>query len=107
MERDKLYLDHIVGAIKKIEKYTAGVTFEEFEKSTLLQDAVVRELEIIGVAAKHISETTKKKHENVPWREILGMRNKLIHEYFGVDVEVVWETITKDLETLKEKLGKS
>ncbi|HEY4523981.1 MAG TPA: DUF86 domain-containing protein [Candidatus Paceibacterota bacterium] len=106
MEKDKLYLEHIIEAISKIKQYTAGITLPEFKKSTLLQDAVVRELEVIGEAARHVSGVTKQKLANIPWPEILGMRNKLIHEYFGVDVEVVWETISRDLPLLKEKLEK-
>jgi len=104
MERDKLYLAHIVEAIGKIGAYTEGLAFEDFKKNTLVQDAVVRQLEIIGEAARHVSETTRMKHPDVPWFEISGMRNKLIHEYFGVDIQVVWKTITQDLRALLEKL---
>lgn len=103
MDRDKLYLRHIVEAIGKIRKYTEGLTLESFKGDTLVQDGVVRQLEIIGEAARMVSEATKKIHPNVPWYEIAGMRNRLIHEYFGVDLAVVWKTITEDLRVLVEK----
>ena len=103
MDRDKLYLKHIVEAIKKIKQYSEGITAEDFKKESLIQDGVVRELEIIGEAARVISETTKKKYPDIPWYDIAGMRNRLIHEYFQVDVEVVWKTVTQDLQILLDK----
>ena len=106
MDNDKLYVKHIVDAIGKVRQYTDGIKLEDFRKDTLVQDAVVRELEIIGEAARHISEPTKKKYGDILWVQILGMRNKLIHEYFGVDIDVVWETIAQDLQILREKLEK-
>ena len=106
MDNDKLYREHIVEAIKKIERYTAGFDFKKFDESDLVQDAVVREIEIIGEAAKHLSAKFKTAYPNVPWVQVMGMRNKLIHEYFGVDAEVVWKTVTEDLQALKKALSK-
>ncbi len=103
MDRDKLYLRHIVEAVRKIWRYTEGFTLESFRGNTLVQDGVVREREIIGEAARMVSETTKKCHPEIPWFEMAGMRNRLIHEYFGVDLAVVWKTITEDLQILVEK----
>ncbi len=107
MDRDKLYLQHIVEAVEKILSYTKGLTREEFKSSPLIQDATIRELEIIGEAARMISETTKKAHPDVPWYEISGMRNRLIHEYFGVDLDAVWKTIMEDLDALIDELDKA
>ncbi len=107
MDKDKLYIEHIVQAIGKIGQYIDGITFEYFKEDSLIQDGVVRELEIVGEAARQVSESTKQKYKKIPWHKISGMRNKLIHEYFGVDIEVVWKTATKDLKTLKENLEKT
>ena len=68
---------------------------------------MIRELEIIGEAARLISETTKKVHPNIPWYEISGMRNRLIHEYFGVDLDAVWKTVTEDLDALTDEFDKA
>jgi uncharacterized protein with HEPN domain len=103
MDRDKLYLQHIVEAIKKIRTYTEGITVDDFKKDVLRQDGVVRQLEIIGEAARVISEETKKKYPDIPWYNISGMRNRLIHEYFQVDIDAVWKTVTEDLQLLLEK----
>src|ERR1022692_197277 len=103
MDRDKLYLQHIVQAVEKILSYTNSLTRDEFKHNMLIQDATIRELEIIGEAARLISEATKRAHPDIPWYEISGMRNRLIHEYFGVDLAVVWKTVTEDLEILVEK----
>lgn len=105
MESDNLYLEHILEAIGKIDRYTAGLDFQKFDKNELVQDGVVRELEIIGEAAKHISEKFRTYHPAILWTDISGMRNKLIHEYFGVDAEIVWKTVTEDLPKLKSALG--
>ena|SRR3989344_6548974 len=106
MDKDRLYLDHIVQAIGKIERYTRDVALEDFRTNELIQDAVVRELEIIGEAVRYVSESTRQRYADVQWSQISGMRNKLIHEYFGVDVDVVWKTITEDLPPLYKQLEK-
>jgi len=106
MKKDKAYLKHILDAISDIEKFTEGVTKEEFYGNKEKQYAVLRALEIIGEATKNLSEELKAKHRQVPWREITGMRDKLIHEYFGVNLELVWETIKSDLPKLKEKVSR-
>jgi uncharacterized protein with HEPN domain len=105
MDKDKLYLQHIVEAVGKIRTYTEGLTLEAFKADSLRQDGVVRELEIIGEAARMISEKTKLSHPDISWYQIVGMRNRLIHEYFGVDFDAVWKTITQDLQILVEKFG--
>lgn len=106
MEKDNLYRQHILEAIEKIQRYTKDLSYSDFEHNDLIQDAVVRELEIVGEAAKHFSEEFRAQHPDVPWQQITAMRNKLIHEYFGIDVEVVWKTIKEDMAELEKQLKK-
>lgn len=79
-------------------------TYEEFCKDDMLQAALVRELEIIGEAASKLSEEYRRAHSQVPWREIIDLRNKLIHDYFGVNLEMVWEIYSADLPPLKQQI---
>jgi len=110
MALDKPYLEHILEAINAIEMYTADVSFEKFMvkdiAGKMLRDAVVRELEIIGEAVKHLNSESKNLEHEVGWKEIAGMRDNLIHEYFGVNFEVVWETIKEDFPVLKKSVTK-
>ena len=99
-----LYLEDIVSAINKIEKYTKRLSFNRLKKDEKTIDAVIRNLEIIGEAAKHLPKQIKEKYFNIPWKEIVGMRNKVIHEYFGVDVDILWGTINEDIPDLKRKI---
>ncbi|MFH0815943.1 MAG: DUF86 domain-containing protein [Methanobacteriota archaeon] len=105
MKDDAFYLLHIMDSISKIKDHISGVDYEGFLSSRLIQSAVIRELEIIGEAAKNVSVETKSKHPDIPWRLMSGMRDKLIHDYFGVDLDAVWETVKRDLPTLKNKLA--
>lgn len=104
MSGDAVYVQHILEAIESIEQYLDGVERAEFEGRKLLIDGVIRELEIIGEAATHLSERFRAKHPEVPFVDIIAMRNQLIHEYFGVDIDVVWKTVTDDLPVLKKQL---
>lgn len=107
MKRDvRVYLDDILESIELIQKYTANVTEDEFRKSVEIQDAVIRRLEIIGEAVKHIPSEMKKKYPDVPWKKITGARDIFVHEYFGVRLERVWDTIVKDLPTFKQQIEK-
>ena len=90
---------------QKIEGYRAGVTADEFAANSLLQDAVVRRLEVIGEAAKHVPQEVRARYPDIPWRTIAGLRDVLIHEYFGVILERVWEVITIDLSAVKPHLA--
>ena len=102
MTRDaRVYLHDIIEAMRNIEEYTAGLSFEAFSHDNKTIDAVVRNCEIIGEAAKNIPEEIKQQYSQIPWKVMAGMRDKLIHEYFGINLNVVWETITEDLPPLK------
>ena len=103
-EKDQLYILHIIEAIERIESYVVGLDFSSFDRNTMAHTAVIRELEVIGEATKNLSEEFKNSHANIKWPEIIGMRNKLIHEYFDIDTELVWQTIVKDLPELKKEL---
>ncbi len=104
MERDDIYRRHILDAIARIEKFTHGLNYEQFCANDLVQAGVVRELEIIGEAAKRLSEPFKIETKQIPWRKITGTRDFLIHDYVGVNLEVVWKTIADDLPSLKSAL---
>jgi uncharacterized protein with HEPN domain len=104
MKRDRAYLQDILEAISDIEKFAKDTTEKEFYKNKEKQYAVIRALEIIGEASKNISKELKAKYQETPWRDISGMRDKLIHGYFGVKMELVWETIQVKLPELKTQL---
>jgi len=99
-----VYLRHILDAISRIEEYTRGISYEDFMNNHLRQDGVIRQIEIIGEATKRLSKETKERHPGIPWKDVAGMRDKLIHDYFGVDLDAVWDTIERDIPPLKNKL---
>ncbi len=104
MKTDSVYLNHIIDAIKRIEDYTEGIEHEKFTNTNLLQDGVIRQIQIIGEASKRLSQETISKYDDIPWKDITGMRDKLVHDYFGVDVEAVWKTVQIDIPFLKTKI---
>lgn len=101
---DRAYVLHILDAIGEIETYIAGMSWEDFLDDSKTQSAIVRQLEIIGEASKHLSESYRQT-KPLPWKDIAGMRDKLIHHYFDVDLETVWVTATKDMATVKSALS--
>ena len=105
MEKDDLvFISHILESIDKIEKYVSGLTGHDFANNDLVQDGVIRNFEIIGEATKHLSKDFRQKHIDIPWKKIAGMRDILIHDYLGIDIFSVWDTIEKDLPELKSIL---
>jgi uncharacterized protein with HEPN domain len=100
----RLFLSDMLEAIEKIERYTAGLSFERFERNDMTVDAVVRNLEIIGEAARHIPPDLRDQYHAVDWTRVVGFRNIVIHEYFDVDVEIVWTIATQRLSELKTVL---
>lgn len=103
---DSVYIRHILDSIERVEKYIKDVDEDEFARNTLIQDAVIRQLAIIGEAGKRISQALRKRHKDVPWKDVVGMRDKLIHDYFGVDLQAVWDTATMDVPELKKEVKK-
>jgi uncharacterized protein with HEPN domain len=104
MKKDETYLNHILGAICDVEKFVEDVSEQEFFVNKEKQYAVLRALKIIGEAAKNLSPELKSKQTGVDWKNIAGMRDKLIHSYFGVNLPIVWETVKRDLPKLKKKI---
>jgi len=94
----------ILQSIDKIERFIRGMTLNQFKKNELVIDAVVRNLEIIGEASKSIPVAIKRSNSDIPWEHMSGMRNILIHEYFGVDIKIVWHTSKKSLPSLRKQL---
>ena len=100
MKDDKVYLAHIDDAITQILSYTAGGR-DAFMKNRMIRDAVVRNLEIIGEATKNLSDEAKGRRPEIPWRRVAGLRDVLIHDYMGVDLEEVWRTVEQRLPALR------
>jgi len=99
------YLSDIFDAIEKIENFTQDLSFEAFAEDEMRVFAVIRALEIIGEAAKNVPLEIKENYPSVPWKEMARTRDKLIHSYFGVDLNVVWKTISKNLPPLKDQIS--
>ena len=107
MSRDyKAYLKDILDSIKKIEKYTNRIFFDKFSSDELIQDGVIRNLEIIGEAVKNISDDVKNKYSDIDWKKIAGLRDILVHAYFGIDVEIVWDIVKNKIPELKQEILK-
>lgn len=100
----KLFAKDILEAIDKIEVFIDGIDFEQFQADDKTSSAVLRKLEIIGEAVKHLPDKVKENYKGIPWKEMAGMRDKLIHWYFGVDYQLVWNVITEEIPQLKVQL---
>lgn len=99
------YLQDILEAIQEIADFIAGMDFETFTKDRKTINAVVRSIEVIGEAATKIPKSLQNRYPNIPWKKMAAMRNKLIHEYFGIDLEILWEVASKDIPSLKSPIG--
>jgi uncharacterized protein with HEPN domain len=107
------FLNHIIEAATIIQEYTASITEAEFYQNQLVQDAVIRRLEVVGEACSKLADNFKQSHSKIPWKKIIAMRNRLTHEYWDIDLKLVWQTASKDVKQLKndllnlfEKIGK-
>ena len=103
---DTVYLRHILDAIGLIKEYTRGMSENEFPGNSMAHDAVIRQIEIIGEAARNISDEFQEKHPKLPWAKMVGIRNKIIHEYFNINYAIVWDTIKDDLPILEKSIKK-
>lgn len=99
-----MFLRDIVQAIEKIERYTTGLDYAAFSENDMAVDAVIRNFEIIGEAASHVPHDIRKLNDRIPWDKMKAMRNVMIHEYFGVDLETVWKTVKDALPRLKKEI---
>jgi len=108
MKKDaSVFVEDIMEGIEKIEGYIEGMSKEEFLGDSRTQDAVIRRLEVMGEAVKNIPQDFRDEYPEIPWKQIAGMRDVLIHEYFGVNLERVWKTIKTDLPELKQKISEA
>ena len=103
MKNDDLYLRHILDAIERILTYTTEGR-DSFLLDLKTQDAVIRNLQIIGEAAKRVSAPTREAHATVPWRDIAGMRDRVVHDYFGISLDIVWDVVANHLPPLRKKM---
>lgn len=101
---DKERIGHIMDAIAEVEAYTAGIAFEQFIANSMMRFATIKQIEVIGEAANYITPETKSLYPDIEWKQIVGMRHILIHEYFGVDAKLIWQVVKDDLPVLKNSL---
>jgi uncharacterized protein with HEPN domain len=101
---DEVRLKHILDAISEIEQYIKDSTIEDFTQKSMLKFASIKQLEIIGEAANHISDRTINNFPDIKWRSVIGLRNLLIHEYFGIDEQIIWNIIIYDIPKLKQQI---
>ncbi|MBI2672511.1 DUF86 domain-containing protein [Candidatus Woesearchaeota archaeon] len=104
--KEGLFLKDIIESIENIKKFTKSISKEEFIKNRLIQDAVIREIEIIGEAVKHISDDIKERYPEIEWKNISGTRDIFIHGYFQVNLEKVWDIVKNNLDNLKQNILK-
>jgi len=103
---DQVILKDILEAISRIQKYIKGLSFDDFLADWKTQDAVIRNIEILGEAAKLLSEEIKQEYSEIPWKDVAGTRDRLIHDYFGVNLDIVWEISMREMPKMLEVLKK-
>lgn len=101
---DTVYLQHMLDAIHRIESYTRGLSREKYLQDGLIQDGVVRQLEIIGEASNNLSEEFQEKHLEIPWGQIIGLRNRIVHAYFDINLDIAWDIVHGDIPDLKQQI---
>ena len=105
MKKDPLiFIKHILESIDKIEAFSKNLSKKTLSKNELKQYAIIRAIEVIGESVKNLPDSLKNKYPNIPWKEIAGTRDKMIHHYFGVDLNIVWDIISKEIPKLKEDI---
>jgi uncharacterized protein with HEPN domain len=104
-QNDTVYLSHILDAITQIETYTAGLSYDQFLQTRLVQDGVIRQLEIIGEASRNLSDDFRDQYPELPWSQIISLRNRLIHAYFEVNLGIIWEIAQNNIPPLKQKVA--
>ena len=105
MPRDhKLYLKDMLEAIQKIERYSEKMSLDTLLEDDLVQDAIIRNLEILGEAVKNIPEHVKNEHPDIEWKKIAGLRDIITHAYFGIDVEIIWDVVENKIPSLKKSI---
>ncbi|MBD3203744.1 DUF86 domain-containing protein [Candidatus Woesearchaeota archaeon] len=104
MKDNNIFLKHILGNIEKIEDFSKNMSKEEFIKEDLKQYAIIRAIEVIGEAVKNLPSSFRKKYPDVAWKEIAGTRDIIIHQYFGIDLDIIWNIIKKELPVLKKEI---
>ena len=104
LNRDLTYLGDVLDSIQRIESYTVGVSKESFLENFMMQDALMRQIKIIGEASNGISNDFQEQHENLPWSQMRAIRNKIVHDYRGINLHVIWETVQNDLPALKKQV---
>ncbi len=102
----KILFEDIIDSINRIEEYTLGLSYEEFEENNLITDAVVRNIEIIGEASKNIPVEIQTQFSEIPWQKLRGIRNRIVHDYFDVDRTIIWHIVSEELSLLKKSLLK-
>jgi uncharacterized protein with HEPN domain len=101
---DRARLQHILESIQEINNYISNISYEVFASNSMILFASIKQLEIIGEAANHITEHFRRLYKEIQWQEIIGLRNLLIHEYFGIDIKIIWDIIKNDIPKLKSKV---
>jgi uncharacterized protein with HEPN domain len=102
---DKVRLNHVLEAIAEIEIYLLNMEIENFKQNSMMRFACIKQLEIIGEACNHVTSETKQRFSDVEWAQVVGMRNVFVHEYFGIDTNIVWEILKNDLPIVKIKIS--
>lgn len=105
-KHDTVYLRHILDAINQIQSYTTDLSYQEFSRDRLVQDGVIRQLEIIGEACRYVSDDFRAQHPDLPWTQIIGLRNRLVHAYFDINLGIIWDIVQADIPTLKTRIGR-